>query len=241
MSRCTSRWLPVAALSVGAENVFIFALPVLLCLLAASSAQGADGAAARDVSIPGTGLSLRVPPGVAVSPGISASPGVATLFLEVEPIRSFSRNGVISKADVLAQRAALAKGRAKVADGWSEDGLDEIVSLPTGGFAVIYPQYSEFEICDLRFTMNAAFFVGDQRVILRYSLPPAAIIAQDPVFFSHDVAGCEADTIWKDPGPDLFKRFHEAVKAGRLGTAANAWYADFTTILASLHRKIPSR
>jgi len=226
MSRCTSYWLPVAA---------------LCCLLTAYPAHGADAWEARDVSIPGTGLSLRVPPGVVVSPERPAPPRVATLSLEVETIQSFSRNGVITRAEVLAQRAALARGHAKVADGWAEEGLDEIVPLSTGGYAVIYPQYSEFEICDLRFTMNAAFFVGDRRVIIRYSLPPAAVIREDPVFFGHDPANCGAAAVWKHPGPDLFKRFHEAAKAGRLGPAANAWYADFTAILASLRQKTPAR
>lgn len=226
MSRCKSCWLPVAA---------------LFCLLAIAPAQGADGVGARDVPITGTDLSLRVPQGVVVSPGKPASTNVATLSVEVEPIRSFPRNGVITRTDVLAQRAALARRHAKVVDGWEEAGLADIVSLPTGGYAVIYPFYSEFEICDLRFTMNAAFFVGDRRVIIRYSVPPAAIIAEDPVFFGHDRANCGEAAVWMHPGPDLFKRFHEAAKAGRLGPVANAWYADFTAILASLHRKDAGR
>jgi hypothetical protein len=161
--------------------------------------------------------------------------------VEVETIQSFSRNGIITRAEVLAQQAALAKGQAKVVDGWAEDGLDEIVPLPTGGYAVIYPQYSEFEICDLRFTMNAAFFVGNRRVIIRYSLPPDSVIREAPLFFGHDTANCGAAAVWKHPGPDLFKNFHEAVKAGRLGPTANAWYTDFKAILASLRQKTPTR
>jgi hypothetical protein len=222
MFRRKSSWLPVTA---------------LCCLLAAVPAQGANDGEARDVSIPGTGLSFRVAPGVAVSPEKPAHPGDATLFVEVETIQSFLKNGIITKADVLAQRAALAKGQAKVADGWEEVGLAEIVSLPTGGSAVIYPHYSEFEICDLRFTMNAAFFVGNRRVIIRYSLPPAAIIKEDSTFFGHDKANCGTAAVWKHPDPALLKRFHEAAKAGRLGPAANVWYADFKAILASLRQK----
>lgn len=226
MLRCKSCWQPVAA---------------LCCLLATVSAQGADVREARDVSIPGTGLILRVPTGVVVSPELPDPPRVATLSVEVETIQSFRHNGIVSEADALAQRADLARGHAKVADGWEEVGLTDVVSLPTGGNAVIYPFYSEFEICDLRFTMNAAFFVGNRRVIIRYSLPPAAIIAEAPIFFGHDQANCGANTVWKVPRPDVFKRFHEAVKAGRLGPAANAWYADFKAILGSLRQKPPAR
>jgi len=225
MSLRNSCWLAVAA---------------LFCLLAAAPAQGADGVEARDVPIAGTDLLLRVSPGVFVSPDKSVSPSVATLSAEVASIQSFLRNGVISRAEVLAQRAALARSHAKVTDGWEEAGLADIVSLPTGGNAVIYPFYSEFEICDLRFTMNAAFFVGNRRVIIRYSLPPAAIIAEDPIFFTHDKDNCGEAAVWKNSEPGLLKRFHAAAKAGRLGPAANAWYADFIAILASLHRNIPS-
>ena len=52
----------------------------------------------------------------------------------------------------------------------------------------------------------------------------------------------DTDTIWKHPEEDdlFLQHFHEAVKAGRLGQAANAWYADFTAILASL-RKNPAK
>ncbi|MHC1712517.1 MAG: hypothetical protein AB9872_10235 [Solidesulfovibrio sp.] len=226
MFRRKSCWLPVAA---------------LCCLLATVPAQGANGGEARDVSIPGTGLTFRVAPGVAVSPEKPAHPGDATLSVQVETIQSFPKNGIITKADVLAQRAALAKGQAKVADEWEEVGLAEIVALPTGGNAVVYPHYSEFEVCDLRFTMNAAFFVGDRRVTIRYSLPPAAIIKQDPTFFGHDKANCGAAAVWKHSDPDMLKRFHEAAKAGRLGPAANAWYADFKAILASLRQKNPTQ
>jgi len=144
-------------------------------------------------------------------------------------------------ADVLAQRAALTRRHAKVADGWEEDGLADTVSLPIGGYAAMYPWYSPFEICALEFTMNAAFFVDDRRVILRYSVPPAIIIGEDPSFFGHDTDNCGEAYVWKHSEPDLLKRFHEAAKAGRLGPAANAWYADFTAILASLHQKIPTR
>jgi len=216
----------------------------LLYLLATIPAQGADGGKTRDVSIPGTGLALRVAQGVAVSPGKHAQPGGATLFVVVETIQSFPRNGVVVRADVLAQRAALAKGQAMVAEGWEEDGLADIVSLPTGGYAVIYPWYSQFEICTLEFTMNAAFFVGNRRVTIRYSASPAVITRENPTYFTHDVAGpgCDTDTIWNHiEQDDPMQRFHEAVKAGRLGPAANAWYSDFKAILASLHRKIPSR
>jgi hypothetical protein len=227
--RHKSCWLPVAA---------------LLCLLATIPAQGADGGKTRNVLIPGTGLALRVAQGVAVAPEKPAQPGGATLFVMVETIQSFPRNGIVVRADVLAQRAALAKGQAMVADGWEEDGLTDIVSLPTGGYAVIYPWYSQFEICALEFTMNAAFFVGNRRVTIRYSASPAVITRENPTYFTHDVAefDCDTDTIWNHlEQDDPMQRFHEAVKAGRLGPAANAWYADFTAILASLHRKIPSR
>jgi hypothetical protein len=83
--------------------------------------------------------------------------------------------------------------------------------------------------------------VDNRRVIIRYSLPPAAIIKQDPTFFGHDKANCGAAAVWKHPEPDLLKRFHEAAKAGRLGPAANAWYADFKAILASLRQKNPAQ
>jgi len=222
-----SCWLPVVA---------------LCCLLATVSAQGADVGEAQDVSIPGTGLTLHVPTGVVVSPEKPDTPRVATLSVKVETIESFRRNGVVSVADVLAQRAALANGHAKVVDGWEEAGLADIVTLPTGGYAVIYPFYREFESCDLRFTMNAVFFVGNRRVTIRYSVPPTAIIMEDPLFFGHDRANCGEGVIWKHPKTDdMLKRFHEAVKSGRLGPAANAWYADFTSILASLRQKIPAR
>lgn len=179
--------------------------------------------------------------GVAVSPEKPAHPGDATLRVEVETIQSFRRNGVVSVADVLAQRAALNKGQPTVADGWEEAGLSDIVRLPIGSYAVIYPWYSPFDICELEFTMNAVFFVGDRRVSIRYSVPPAAIIREAPNYFVHDEANCRA-TIWKHPEPDdLLERFHEAVKAGRLGPAANAWYSDFIAILASLRQKISTR
>ena len=229
MLRHKSCWLPVAA---------------LLCLLATIPAQGAEGGKTRDVPIPGTGLALRVAQGVAVSPEKPAQPGGATLFVMVETIQSFPRNGIVVRADVLAQRAALAKGQAMVAEGWEEDGMTDIVSLPTGGYAVIYPWYSQFEICALEFTMNAAFFVGNRRVTIRYVASPAVITRENPTYFTHDVAefDCDTDTIWNHlEQDDLMQRFHEAVKAGRLGPAANSWYADFMSILASLHRKIPSR
>ncbi|MHC1790281.1 hypothetical protein [Solidesulfovibrio sp.] len=220
MIRYKSCWLPVA---------------VFCCLLAAAFAQAADGGAVRDVSIPGTGLSLRVAPGVAVSPGKPARPGDPTLSLTVEAIQTFPRNGVVTRAEVLAQRTALARGQARVLDGGGgEAGLARVTPLATGGNAVIYPEYSEFEICDLRFVMVAVFFAGDQRITIRYSLPPAAVIRENPDFFGHDKANCGAAPLWKNPGPELFKRFHAAVTAGRLGPAANAWYADFTAILASL-------
>lgn len=220
------RWLPLMA---------------LFCLLATIPAQGADGIGMRDVPITGTDLFLRVPQSVVVSPYKTASPSVTTLSVEVEPIQSFHKNGIVTRADVLAQRTALAKGHAKVADTWEEVGLADVVTLPTGDNAVIYPFYSEFEICDLRLTLNAAFFVGNRRVIIRYSLPPASVIAENPGFFGHDQANCGKASVWKHPGPDLFKRFHEAVKAGKLGPAANAWYADFTAILASMHGKMPDK
>lgn len=226
MLRYNYFWMPVAA---------------LFCLLATLPAQGADGVGARDFPITGTDLFLRVPQGVVVSPDKSPSQSVTTLSVVVEPIQSFPQNGIITRADVLAQRTALAKGHAKVADEWEEAGLADVVSLPTGGNAVIYPFYSEFEVCDLRFTMNAAFFVGNRRVIIRYSLPPTAIISENPIFFGHDQTNCGKASVWKHPGPDLFMRFHEAVKAGRLGPTANAWYADFTAILASIHGKMPDR
>jgi len=171
----------------------------LLCLLATVPAQGADGGKTREVSIPGTGLALRVPLGVAVSPEKPAQPGGVTLFVAVETIQSFPRNGVVGRADVLAQRAALAKGQAEVADGWEETGLSEVMSLPTGGYAVIYPWYRPFEFCALEFTMNAAFFVGNRRVTLQYRASPAVITRENPTYFSHKVSkkDCETDTIWK--------------------------------------------
>jgi hypothetical protein len=54
---------------------------------------------------------------------------------------------------------------------------------------------------------------------------------------------CDKDTIWKYPEEDdlVLQQFHEAVKAGRLGPAANAWYSDFIAILASLRQKISTR
>ena len=212
-------------------------LVLLCCLLAAGAALGADGKEVRDVAIPGTGLALRVPANVVVSRDAPASPHAATLSLAVESLKSFPKNGVITRAEVLAQRAALAKGQAKVADAWSEDGLEAAVPLPTGGYAAIYPQYSEFEVCDVRFSLNAAFFVGEQRVILRYTAPPAAVIKENPAFFGHDKANCGNATVWKRTDPGILKRFHEAAKAGRLGPIANAWQADFAAILASLHKQ----
>jgi hypothetical protein len=228
MLRHKSCWLPVAA---------------LLCLLTAVPALGADGGKTRDVRIPGTGLVLRVAQGVAVWPEKPAQLDGATLYVAVETIQSFPRNGVVVRADVIAQRAALAKGQAEVAENWEETGLSEVVSLPTGGYAVIYPLYRPFEFCALEFTMNAAFFVGNRRVTIRYSTSPAVITRENPTYFSHDVAenDCDTDTIWKYPDEDdlVLQHFHEAVKAGRLGPAANAWYADFTAIMASL-RKNPA-
>ena len=230
MLRHKSCWLPVAA---------------VLCLLATIPAQGADGEKTRDVSIPGTGLVLRVPLRVAVWPEKPAQLDGATLYVAVETIQSFPREGVVVRADVIAQRAALAKGQAEVAEGWEEAGLSEVVSLPTGGYAVIYPWYKQFEYCALEFTMNAAFFVGNRRVTIRYSATPAVITRENPTYFSHEGVknGCETDTIWKLPEEEeheqILQHFHEALKAGRLGPAANAWYADFTAILASL-RKNPA-
>jgi len=226
MFRRKSCWLPVV---------------VLLCLLATASAQGADGGGVRDVSIPDTGLALRVPSNVVVSPDKPASPRVATLSVEVKTIQSFPKDGVVVRGDVQAQRTALSRGIAKVVDSWEEPGLADIVSLSTGGNAVIYPFYSEFEICDLRFTMNAAFFVGDRRVVLRYRIPPALIIMENPRFFGHDKENCSKGDVWRLSEPDLLKHFHEAVKAGRLGPVATAWYADFVAILASIHQKSPAQ
>ena len=218
-------------------------MAALLCLLTAVPALGADGGKTRDVRIPGTGLVLRVAQGVAVWPEKPAQLDGATLYVAVETIQSFPRNGVVVRADVIAQRAALAKGQAEVAENWEETGLSEVVSLPTGGYAVIYPLYRPFEFCALEFTMNAAFFVGNRRVTIRYSTSPAVITRENPTYFSHDVAenDCDTDTIWKYPDEDdlVLQHFHEAVKAGRLGPAANAWYADFTAIMASL-RKNPA-
>jgi hypothetical protein len=222
-------WLPVAA---------------LLCLLATIPAQGADGGKTREVPIPGTGLALRVPRGVTVWSGKSASPDGTRLWVAVETIQSFRDNGIVGIPDVLAQRAALAKGEAEVAEGWEEGGLSEVVSLPTGGYAVMYPWYRPFEYCALEFTMNAAFFVGNRRVTIRYSTSPAVITRENPIYFSHEGVrnGCETDTIWKLPEEEheqVLQHFHEALKAGRLGPAATAWYADFKAMLSSLHRKIP--
>ena len=230
MLRHKSCWLPVAA---------------IFCLLATVPAQGADGGKTREVPIPGTGLVLRVPLRVAVWPEKPAQLDGATLYVAVETIQSFPREGVVVRADVIAQRAALAKGQAEVAEGWEEAGLSEVVSLPTGGYAVIYPWYKQFEYCALEFTMNAAFFVGNRRVTIRYSATPAVITRENPTYFSHEGVknGCETDTIWKLPEEEeheqILQHFHEALKAGRLGPAANAWYADFTAILASL-RKNPA-
>ena len=231
MSRRKPCWLPVAA---------------LLCLLATVPAQGAEGGMTREVSIPGTGLALRVPRGVAASPKKSASPDGTSFGVEVETIQSFRNNGIVGVADVLAQRAALAKGQAQVADGWEQDGLSEVVSLPTGGYAVIYPWYRPFEFCALEFTMNAVFFVGNRRVTIQYGASPVVITRENPTYFSHEETknDCGTDTIWKyleEEDDQVLQRFHAALKAGRLGPAANAWYADFMAILASLHRKIPGR
>ena len=206
----------------------ILAVAGFFCLLAAGAALGADGKEARDVAIPGTGLALRVPANVVVSRDAPPSPHAPTLSLEVQGLSSFPRNGVITRAEVLAQRAALAKGQAKVADAWSEDGLEAAVPLPIGGYAVVYPQYSEFEVCDVRFSLNAAFFAGEQRVILRYTAPPAAVIKENPAFFGRDKANCGNALVWKRTAPDILKRFHEAAKA---------WQADFAAILSSLHKQ----
>ena len=219
------------------RKVCWLAVAVFFCLLAAGAALSADAAETREVAIPGTGLALRVPANVVVSRDPPPSPRAATLSLEVQSISSFPRNGVITRAEVLAQRAALAKGQAKVADAWSEEGLEAAVPLPIGGYAVVYPQYSAFEVCDVRFSLNATFFVGDQRVILRYSAPPADIIKENPAFFGHDKANCGNAPVWKHTDPGILKRFHEAAKASRLGPAANAWQADFAAILASLHKQ----
>ncbi|OLN25946.1 hypothetical protein DVDV_3003 [Desulfovibrio sp. DV] len=227
MSHCRSRWFSLAAAG---------------CLLAIFLAQGAGGAEARDVAIAGTGLSLRLPPGMALAPEKPAHPGDATLSITVEALPSFPKNGVVTRAEVLAQQAALARGRATVVDGGGgEAGLAEAVPLPSGGFAVIYPEYSEFEVCDLRLALVAQFFAGQRRVTLRVSLPPAAVIRENPGFFGHDKANCGTATVWKQPGADLFQRFHEAAKAGRLGPAATAWFADFRAVLASLQQTAAGR
>ena len=229
MFRCTVGWLCMTVTAA-------------CCLLAMAPIRGAGGGEARDLSIPGAGLSLRLAPGVAVSPAKPARPGDATLTVTVEALQAFPRNGVVARADVLAQRAALAKGQALVADGGGgEAELAEVVSLPTGGAAVIYPEYSEFEVCDLRLVMVAVFFAGDRRITVRYSLPPAAVVRENPLFFDHDKANCGAAAVWRHPGPELFKRFHEAVKAGRLGPAATTWHADFTALLASLRQTPATR
>jgi hypothetical protein len=216
-------------------------LAALCCLLANAQVQDAQGKEVRDVSILGANLALRVPVDIAVSPEKPTHPGGGTLQVEVKTIESFRRNGVVSMADVLAQRTALAKGHATVADEWEEEGLADAVSLPIGGYAAVYPWYSPFEICGLEFTMNAAFFVGNQRVILRYSVPHESVIAENPGFFGHDKNNCGKSAVWKHSEPGLLKRFHQAAKAGRLGPVANAWYADFTAILASLHQKTPQK
>jgi len=53
---------------------------------------------------------------------------------------------------------------------------------------------------------------------------------------------CDTDTIWNHSGEDdVLRRFHEAARDGRLGPAANGWYADFMRILASLHRQPSAR
>lgn len=231
MSRRKPYWLPVAA---------------LFWLLAAVPSQGAEGGKTREVSIPGTGLTLRVPRGVAVGPEIEVRPAIKTLWVEVDDMRTFEGDGVIGRTDVLAQRAALAKGEAEVAEGWEEDGLSEVVSLPTVGYAVMYPWYSQFEYCAIQFTMNAAFFVNNRRVIIRYSASPAVITRENPDFFQGvgENDQCETTTIWKQPGEEddhVLQRFHEALKTGRLGPVATAWYADFRAMLASLHRKPPRK
>ncbi len=226
MSYHKSCWLFVAA---------------LFCLLVTVPAQGADGAKTREISIPGTGLALRVARGVAVRPEKAAHPGDALLNVEVRAIQSFRDDGIVGEADVLAQRAALNKGQAVVADGWEETGLSDIVRLPIGRNAVIYPWYSPFDICEMAFTMNAVFFVGDRRVSIQYTVSPAAIIREAPSYFVYDDANCHA-TIWKHPeDDDVLERFHAAVKVGRVGPTANAWYADFKAILASMRQKSPAR
>ena len=230
MSRRKTCWLPVAA---------------LFCLLATVPAQGAEGGKTREVSIPGTGLAIRVPRGVAAWTPKPASPDGMRFSVSVETIQSFRDNGIVGIPDVLEQRASLAKGVAQVAADWEEDGLSEAVPLPTGGYAVVYPWYSPFEYCAIEFTMSAAFFVGNRRVTISYVASPEAITRENPGYFQ--AAGendCEAATIWKQPGEEddhVLQRFHEALKAGRLGPVATAWYADFRAILASLHRKIPGR
>jgi hypothetical protein len=177
-----------------------------------------------------------------VAPQKPAQAGDPTLYVTVEALRNFPRDGVVTRAEVLAQQAALAKGQAALADGGGgEAGLAEVVALPTGGHAVLYPVYSEFEVCDLRLDLVAVFFTGQQRVTLRWSLPPAASIKENPGFFGHDKANCGAAVVWRQPGPETLKRFHEAAKAGHLGPAANAWYAGFTATLASLHQMPPAR
>ena len=69
-----------------------FCLPVaaLFCLLVTVPAQGADGGKTSDVSIPGTGLTLRVAKGVAVWPEKAAHPGDALLNVEVQSKCRFS-------------------------------------------------------------------------------------------------------------------------------------------------------
>ncbi|MYL83434.1 hypothetical protein GTA51_09880 [Desulfovibrio aerotolerans] len=227
MVRRTSCWLVVAA---------------VCCLVATIPVQSANGQQTREVPIPGTGLSLHLPPGLAVAPQKPAHAGDATLSITVESLRNFPRDGVVTKAEVQAQRTALAKGQATVADGGGgEAGLAEVVALPAGGSAVLYPVYSEFEICDLRLELVAVFFAGERRVTLRYSLPPAAVVKEDPGYFGHDKANCGSAVIWRQPGPEVLKRFHEAVKAGHLGPAANAWYTGFRAVLASLQQTTPAR
>ncbi len=221
-------------------------LAAMLCLLSAVPALGAGGGKTREVSIPGTGLAIRVPRGVAVWPEKPFSPDSTRMWVEVDDLRTFEGDGVVGRDDVLAQRAALAKGEIEVAEGWEEDGLSEVAPLPTGGYAVIYPWYSPFEYCAIQFTMNAAFFVNNRRVTLRYDASPAAIVKENPSYFEpkSEEDACESDTIWKQPGEvddHVLQRFHEAVKAGGLGPVANAWYADFMAVLASLHRKARGR
>ncbi|MGE4535747.1 MAG: hypothetical protein AB7D37_01585 [Desulfovibrio sp.] len=207
-----------------------------LLLLLTASGFAAETAGTHRVPIPGTGLSLAVPASVRVAKEAPNDPKQPTLAVVVEDIRRLPAEAPVGRADVLAQRKALARGKLMVADEVGEESLARLVALPVGANAAVYPDFSDFEVCDLRLELRAVFFIGEKRVTLVYYAPPRVVIRENPAYFGRDKANCGTATVWKNPGPDLFRRFYANAAKGALGPAGNAWYADFMTMLASLRR-----